>query len=97
MAEKESRVVANKFLPLHRLYKRSGYNYSKTKFDNSFLIQNFVKILTTRLYHNLRDAGYFIRVSIKSFKRSFLKHVCNDVYNFLSSKADSFPNQQSMK
>ena len=35
-----------------------------------------------------------IRVSIKSFKKSFLKHICNDVYDFLSSKADSFPNQQ---
>ena len=23
-----------------------------------------------------------------------MKHVCNDVYDFLSSKADSFPNQQ---
>ena len=56
--------------------------------------QNFVKILTTHLDHNLKDAGYFIRVSIKSFKKSFLKHVCNDVYDFLSSKADSFPNQQ---
>ena len=56
--------------------------------------QNFVKILTTHLDHNLEDAGYFIRVSIKSFKKSFLKHICNDVYDFLSSKADSFPNQQ---
>ena len=28
------------------------------------------------------------------FKKSFLKHICNDVYDFLSSKADSFPNQQ---
>ena len=58
------------------------------------LKQNFVKILTTHLDHNLKDAGYFIRVSIKSFKTSFLKHICNDVYDFLSSKADSFPNQQ---
>ena len=55
---------------------------------------NFVKILTTHLDHNLKDASYFIRVSVKSFKKSFLKHVCNDVYDFLSSKADSFPNQQ---
>ena len=46
------------------------------------------KILTTHLDHNLKDAGYFIRVSIKSFKKSFLKHICNDVYDFLSSKAD---------
>ena len=29
-----------------------------------------------------------------SFKKYFLKHICNDVYDFLSSKADSFPNQQ---
>ena len=56
--------------------------------------QNFVKILTTHLDHNLKDAGYFLRVSIKSFKKSFLKHICNDVPDFLSSKADSFPNQQ---
>ena len=79
---------------MHRLYKRPEYNYSKNKLDNSFLKQNFVKILTTHLDHNLKDAGYFIRVSIKSFKKSFLKHICNDVYDFLSSKADSFPNQQ---
>ena len=26
MAEKESRVVGNRFLPLHRLYKRPDYN-----------------------------------------------------------------------
>ena len=56
--------------------------------------KNFVKIFTTPLDHNLKDAGYFVRVSIKSFKKSFLKHVCNDVYDFLSSKADSFSNQQ---
>ena len=94
MAEKDSRVVGNNFLPLHRLYKRPGYNYSKIKVDNSFLKQNFVKIPTTHLDHDLKNAGYFIGVSIKSFKKSFLKHVCNEVYDFLSSKADSFPNQQ---
>ena len=55
--------------------------------------QNFVKILITHLDHNLKDAGYFIRVSIKSFKKSFLKHVFN-VYDFLSSKSNSSPNQQ---
>ena len=94
MAEKDSSVVGNSFLPLHSLYKRPEYNYSKIKLDNSFLGQNFVKILTTHLDHNLKDVGYFIRVSIKSFKKSFLKHVSNDVYDFLSSKTDSFPNQQ---
>ena len=47
----------------------------KNKLDNSFLKQNFVKILTTLLDHNLKDAGYLIRVSIKSFKKSFLKHM----------------------
>ena len=26
MAEKDRRVVGSKFLPLHRLYKRPGYN-----------------------------------------------------------------------
>ena len=49
MAEKDGRVVGNKFLPLHRLCKCSEYNYSKNKLDNSFLKQNFVKILTTHL------------------------------------------------
>ena len=56
--------------------------------------QSFVKIRTTRLNHNLKDAGYFIRGSIKSFKKPFLKDLCNDAYDFLSSKADSFSNQQ---
>ena len=68
----------------------SNYDYSKIKLDNSFLKQNFVKIITTHLDNNLKDAGYFIRVSIKSF----LKHKCNDVYDFFSGKADSFPNQR---
>ena len=88
MSEKESRVVGNKFLPLHRLYKRPNYNYSKIKLDNSLLKQNFLEILTTHLDHNLKDAGYFVRVSIKSSKKFFFKHVCNYVYDFLSSKAD---------
>ena len=56
--------------------------------------QNFVKILTTHLDHKLEDSGYFIHVSIKSFKNSFLKHVFNNVNDFRSSKADSFPNQK---
>ena len=43
---------------------------------------------------NIWQNSCFIRVSIKSFKKSFLKRICNDVYVFLSSKADSFPNQQ---
>ena len=59
--------------------------------------QSFVKIFTTRLDHNLKYAGYFIRVSIKSFKKLFLEQVYIDVYNFLSSKSDSFPNQQWYK
>ena len=29
MAEKESRVVGSKFLPLHHQYKHPDYNYSK--------------------------------------------------------------------
>ena len=49
MAEKESRVADNKFLPLHRLYKRPDYNYSIIKLDNSFLRENFVKILPAHL------------------------------------------------
>ena len=76
------------------VYKCPEYNYSKNKLDNSFLKQNFVKILTTHLDHNLKDAGCLIRVCIKSFKKFFLKHIYNDVYNFLNSKADSFLNQQ---
>ena len=51
MAQKESRVVGNGFLPLHRLNKRPNYNHPKT----------------AHLDHNLKDAGYFIRVSIKCF------------------------------
>ena len=96
VTEKESTVVSNKFLPLDRLYKRPDHNCCKIKLDNSFLTQNFVKILTTHLDHNLKDPGYFIRVSIniKSFKKSFMKQVCNDAYDFFNSKTDSFPNQQ---
>ena len=84
LAEKGSRVVGNKFLQLI-VYTNVQI---KIKFDNSFSKQNFLKILTTHLDHNLKDASYFIRVSIKSFKMSFLKHVCNNVYHFLSSKED---------
>ena len=83
--------------PLHLLYKRLDYNYSKTKLDRYFLQQNFVKILTTHLEHNLKDVGCFIHVPNKCFKNSFLKHVRNNVYDFLSSKADSAPNQNCMK
>ena len=39
-------------------------------------------------------AIFFIPVSIKSFKKFFLKHLRNDVYDLLSSKSDSFPNRQ---
>ena len=81
-------------LPLHRLYKRPDYNYSKVKLDNFFLKQNFVKILSTHFDHNLKDASYIIRVTIKSFKSFFSKHVCNDVYDFLTNKAFSFSNQK---
>ena len=41
MTEKDSRVVGNKFLPLHRLYKCPECNYSKIKFDYSFLETEF--------------------------------------------------------
>ena len=92
--QKKSRVVGNKFLSLHHLCKRPDNNYSKFKFDNYFLKQNFVKICNTPLKHNLKDAGYFTCVSIKPFKKTFLKHICNDVYDFLSSKVDSLLNQQ---
>ena len=78
--------VGDNFLPLDPLYKRPDYNYFKIELENSFLKQTFVKILTTNFDHNLKDASYFIRVCIKSFKMSFLKHACIDVYHFLSSK-----------
>ena len=94
MTQRESRVVDNMFLPLHRLYKCLDCNYYNVKLSNSLLKQNFAKILSTHLDYYLKNPGYFIGVSIKSFKKSFLKHVCNDVYDFLSSKADSFPNEQ---
>ena len=81
------------FLSLHHLFKCSDLNYSEIKLDNSFSKQNLVKILTTYLDQNLKDASYFIQVSIKSFRKSFSKLVSN-VYNFLSRKAVSFPNQQ---
>ena len=55
--------------------------------------QNSVKTLTRHLDHNVKDACYFICLSIKSFKKSFMKYVCNDVYDFLSSEADFSPNQ----
>ena len=84
MAEKDIWVVGNELLPLHHLYKHPEYNYSKIELDNSLLKQNFVKMLTTHLDHNLKDARYFICVFIKSF----LKHAWNDACDFLSSKAD---------
>ena len=49
MAEKENRVVGNKFLPLHRLYKRPDYNYSKLTliilFWNKTLLKSLPHIL----------------------------------------------------
>ena len=60
VAEEETRVVGNTFLLLHRLYKRPDYSLSKAKPNNSFLKQNFVKMITTHIDHNLKDAGYFI-------------------------------------
>ena len=84
MAEKEIRVLYN-----FKVYKRPDYSNSKIKLDNSFLKKFFVKTVTTYLDYNLKDAGYFICVSINSF----LKHVCNDVSDLLRRKPDSFPNQ----
>ena len=55
--------------------------------------QIFLKIVSTLLDQNFKNDGYFIRVSITAFKKFFLKYVYN-VYNFLNSKANSFPNQQ---
>ena len=45
MAVKESRVLGNKFLTLHCLYKLPDYNYSKIKLDNSFLKKILLKSL----------------------------------------------------
>ena len=49
MVEKENRVVGNKFLPLHRLYKRPDYNYSKLTliilFWNKTLLKSLPHIL----------------------------------------------------
>ena len=67
----QSRVVGNKFLPLHRLYKLPDYNCSKIELDHSLLKQNFVKNLARHLDHNLKDAVYFVRVSIKFLKSLF--------------------------
>ena len=89
MTEKESGVVCKKFSPVHCLYKSPDYNYSKIKPDSSFLKQNFVKILTTQKML----AVLFVFLS-NPLQKSFLKHVCNGVYDFLSRKVDSFPNQQ---
>ena len=36
MAEKDSGVVSNTFLPIYPLYKRQEFNYPKIKLDNSF-------------------------------------------------------------
>ena len=77
MTEKDCAVVGNNFLPFQSHYKRPEYNYSKVKLDNYFLKQNFVKGFTPHLDHNLKDAGYFNRVSTKSFKNGFLKHACD--------------------
>ena len=35
MAEKKSRIIGNRFLPLHHLCKCPDCNYSKIKLDNS--------------------------------------------------------------
>ena len=45
IAEKYSRVVGNKFLTLHRLYKRLEYNYSKIEFYNKILLRSLPHIL----------------------------------------------------
>ena len=49
MVEKDSRVVGIKFLSLHRLYKRSEYNYSKI----NLIILSWNKILLKFLPHIL--------------------------------------------
>ena len=94
MTEKECRVVSKKFLPLNRVHKRPPYNGNRIKLDNSFLKNNFLKILQTHLDVNIKDAGYFIRVSIKSFKKSELKFIATNIYDYVSNKPQNFPNQQ---
>ena len=44
IAEKDSRVVGNKFLTLHRLYKRPEYIYSKIEFYNKILLRSLAHI-----------------------------------------------------
>ena len=46
MAEKDSRVVGNKILPLHRLYKRPEYNYSLNSSLKQKLLKSLQHILT---------------------------------------------------
>ena len=94
MTEKECKVVSKKFLPLHRAHNRPPYNVNRTKLDNSFLKENFLKILQTHLDVNIKDAGFFIRVSIKSFKKSALKFISTNIYDFVSNKPNDFPNHQ---
>ena len=40
MSERKSRVIGNKFLPLHCLCKGPDYNYSKIELNDSFLKQS---------------------------------------------------------
>ena len=94
MIEKDCRIIGNKFLPLKRLHDRPAYNVHKAKLDNSFLKSNFLKILQTHFDADLKNAGYFIRVSIKSFKKSALKFISSNIYDFIGTKTNNFPNQQ---
>ena len=70
IAEKDNRVVGNMFCFYHCIVyiKVQSIITFKNELDNSFLKQNFFKILSTHFGHNLKDAGYFVRVSVKFFK-----------------------------
>ena len=64
----------------------------------NLIILSWKKILLKSLIHFLikilKDAGYFIPVSIKSFTNLLYQNVCDHIYVFLSSKTYLFPNQQ---
>ena len=72
MAEKDSGVVGNGFLPLHCLYRRPEYDCSKNELDTSFLKQNFVKVLTPHLDHNFKRCWLFYSCFHQIFWRVFL-------------------------
>ena len=97
IAEKKNRVLGNKVSPFCRVYKLPDYINSKIKLDNSFLKHSFPKILATSLHYNLKDDECFISVSIKSFKKSFLKYYVMISMSSLIEKQIHFLTNNSMQ